>query len=110
MPTDLSTSETPGLPASQLVIWLRRLAVFEGITLLGLLLVTMPLKYLLDLPEPNRWLGMAHGLLFVCYLSVLTYAWTVRRWPLRVLGWGLAASIVPILPFWVERRVFAGLR
>ncbi len=95
--------------ASPLVRWLRRLAVLEGITLLGLLLVTMPLKYGLDLPEPNRWLGLVHGLLFVVYLSVLVYTWSDRRWPVRVLAWGLAASIVPVLPFWVERRVFAEL-
>ena len=89
--------------------WLTVLAWVEGLSLLGLLLVTMPLKYFADVPGPNRVLGMAHGILTVAYVSVLLYVWSARRWPGRALAWGLAASFIPVLPFWVERRVFAPL-
>ena len=88
---------------------LRLLAILEGVSLLLILLVTMPLKYGLDVPGPNKVAGLGHGLLTVAYVSVLVYCWADRRWPARVLGWGLAASLVPVLPFWVERRVFKGL-
>ena len=86
----------------------RALALVEGVSFLVILLVTMPLKYGLDLPGPNRVVGMAHGLLFVAYLGFLIYIWSDRRWPARTLLWGLAASVVPFLMFWVERRVFPG--
>lgn len=88
---------------------LRTLALVEGVSFLVILSVTMPLKYALDLPEANRYVGMAHGLLFVAYVAYLGWLWAERRWPARVLGWGLAASVVPLLVFWVERRVFAPL-
>ena len=88
---------------------LRALAVAEGVSLLVILLVTMPLKYLAGVPAPNEIVGLGHGVLTVAYVSVLLYAWTARRWSWRVLVWGLAASLVPVLPFWVERRVFAPL-
>ena len=86
----------------------RLLALVEGISFLVILFVTMPLKYGLDVPEPNRIVGMAHGVLFVAYLSFLLYLWSDRRWPARTLLWGLAASVVPFLVFWVERHVFPG--
>ena len=88
---------------------LRRLAVAEGVSLLVILLVTMPLKYAAAVPGPNKVAGLLHGLLTVAYVSVLVYLWADRRWPPRVLAWGLTASLVPVLPFWVERRVFRDL-
>lgn len=84
----------------------RLLALVEGISFLVILLVTMPLKYGFDVPGPNQVVGMAHGVLFVAYLAFLLYMWSARRWPVRTLLWGLAASVVPFLMFWVERRVF----
>lgn len=97
------------MKSDQLVRLLRVAAVLEGVSLLLILFVTMPLKYLADVPRPNQLVGLVHGLLFVAYLSVLVYAWASRKWPARVLVWGLAASVVPLLPFWVERAVFADL-
>ena len=89
------------------IINLRRLALLEGISFLVILFVTMPLKYGLDMPSPNKWAGMVHGLLFVGYVAYLIWIWSDRRWEWRVLAWGLAASVIPFLVFWVERRVFA---
>ena len=84
----------------------RLLALVEGVSFLVLLLVTMPLKYGMDVAGPNRVVGLAHGVLLVAYLSFLLYVGSDRRWPARALLWGLAASVVPFLMFWVERRVF----
>lgn len=97
------------MPSSPLVSWLRRFAVLEGVSLLLLLFVTMPLKYFAAMPRPNQILGMVHGLLFIAYLSVLCYAWADRRWSFKIFAWGLAASVVPLLPFYVERKIFAKL-
>ena len=88
---------------------LRKVALVEGISFLVILFVTMPLKYLMDMPMPNKVFGMAHGLLFVIYIVYLAYMWASRKWSFRVLAWGFAASIVPFLVFWVEKKVFAPL-
>ena len=37
----------------------------EGISYLLILFVTMPLKYIWDMPEANMVIGMAHGVLFL---------------------------------------------
>jgi len=88
---------------------LRKLALVEGISFLVILFITMPLKYMMDTPGPNKVLGMIHGLLFIIYLVYLVYMWANRKWSFKVLFWGLAASIVPFLVFWVEKKVFAKL-
>ena len=85
---------------------LRLLALVEGVSFIFILFVTMPLKYLAEMPMPNKVFGMAHGVLFIAYLAYLCFVWTSRRWSVSVLGWGLAASIVPFLIFWVEKKVF----
>lgn len=91
------------------VFRLRKLALIEGISFLVILFITMPLKYLLDQPMPNKVFGMLHGLLFVLYIVYLAYMWANRKWSFSVLAWGFAASIVPFLVFWVEKKVFAKL-
>ena len=100
----------PSLTRDRPVRLLRSLALVEGISFLVILFVTMPLKYGLEIAEPNKMMGMLHGVLFVAYVVYLGYMWANRKWSWRVLGWGLAASVVPFLVFWVERKVFAGLR
>ncbi|MFN3316530.1 MAG: DUF3817 domain-containing protein, partial [Raineya sp.] len=42
----------------------RKVAFAEGISYL-LFALTMPLKYIFKIPEPNYVVGLAHGLLFV---------------------------------------------
>ena len=46
---------------------LRLLALLEGLSLLSLFFVAMPLKYIWDKPEMVPSVGMAHGVLFVMY-------------------------------------------
>ena len=74
-----------------------------------ILFITMPLKYMMDMPEANKVFGMIHGVLFVVYVVYLGYMWADRKWSFSVLAWGFAASIVPFLVFWVEKKVFAKL-
>jgi integral membrane protein len=50
---------------------IRILGILEGLTLLGLLFVTMPLKYVYHLKTPNLILGMIHGFLFVIFIVLL---------------------------------------
>ena len=88
---------------------LRYLAILEGSSLLLILLVTMPLKYLAEMPTPNKVVGMTHGLLTMLYVVYLLWAWSARRWNAKVLLWGLAASLLPFVFIYVERTIFAPL-
>lgn len=43
------------------------MGIFEGISYLALFGITMPLKYMYDMPTPNYVVGLIHGILFVSY-------------------------------------------
>ncbi len=85
---------------------LRTLAHLEGLTLLGLLFITMPLKYLMDMPQPNYILGMFHGVLFVLYVGYVVRAKNVFGWNLKTTFLALAASVIPFGTFWADKKIF----
>jgi integral membrane protein len=77
---------------------LRSLRVYgflEGISLLFLLLVAMPLKYLFHLPLAVRIAGGVHGLLFLLFVSAVCRASTERGWTARRTLMMLGAAFVP---------------
>ena len=85
---------------------LRVVGFLEGWSFLILLLVAMPLKYLANQPQAVRYVGMAHGLLFVAYVALVLQNALESRWPLRKTLLALLASFIPLGPFWAERRLF----
>ncbi len=85
---------------------LRLVSILEGLSLLGLLGVAMPLKYLLHQPEAVRIVGLVHGVLFISYLLLLVQNAIEQRWPLGKVGLGLLLSVVPFGAFYAERQLF----
>ena len=55
-------------------------AILEGISYLSLFAVTMPLKYLADLPMPNKYVGYAHGGLFIAYVVLAILVCIIKKW------------------------------
>ncbi len=86
---------------------LRVLGFVEGLSYLVLLGLCMPLKYLMNIPGPTRYVGMIHGILFVAYcLWVLIVAYE-KKWTLKTTFWALFASLVPFGTFVADKRIFA---
>jgi integral membrane protein len=84
---------------------LRVVGFIEGVSFILLLGVCMPLKYLANWPEPVRYVGWAHGVLFVLYVIAVFQAAFDRRWK---LGRFLLAGIVSLIPFgtfWFDRSL-----
>lgn len=75
---------------------LRLVSLLEGLSLLALFFIAMPLKYVLDQPGAVRVAGSLHGLLFIWLFSVLLRAHLELGWSrlrsLRLLG-------LAVLPF-----------
>lgn len=82
---------------------LRILALFEGISYL-LFAITMPLKYVFGIPEPNMVVGMAHGVLFIGYVGSSLQNAYLNRWRLKIIFFVLAASIIPFGTFVLESK------
>ncbi|MGE7920062.1 DUF3817 domain-containing protein [Viridibacillus sp. NPDC093762] len=69
---------------------------FDGFSLLILLFIAMPMKYMLDIPMAVRIAGATHGFIFVAYVLVILYVTIRVRW--NVI-WSLLAFAVAFIPF-----------
>ena len=85
---------------------LRLLSWVEGISYLLLFMVTMPLKYAFDMPEPNRFMGILHGGLFIGYVLALVQCSFERGYSFKTFALGFIASLFPFATFWAERKLF----
>ncbi len=89
--------------AATLRRWFVLLARLEGVSLLTLLLVTMPLRHLGGLYD-GGWTGWIHGALFMQYGLALRHLAATEGWGWpRVCG-GVLAGLLPGGTFVFERR------
>jgi integral membrane protein len=88
------------MAAFQRVKWL---SLIEGLSLIALLFIAMPIKYIGGNPHPVEVVGMAHGLLWIVLLLVLAEAWLGQKWPFRWVLLGGIASVIPFAAFAYER-------
>tara|TARA_R110002072_G_scaffold1780_1_gene14580 strand:+ start:9204 stop:9518 length:315 start_codon:yes stop_codon:yes gene_type:complete len=81
---------------------LRLTGYVEGTSMLLLIGIAMPVKYMLGEPALVRVIGMAHGLLFLWYIVLL--ALTVSRNPLPwwTFPTGFVGAVIPFGPFLFE--------
>lgn len=82
----------------------RLVAILEGISYL-LFAITMPLKYMLDIKEPNMVVGMAHGWLFIAYIILALQNIFKYKWGWKTAGLALAASLLPFGTFVVDHKI-----
>ncbi len=83
---------------------LRIIGFLEGISFLVLLGIAMPLKYMLGQPEAVRHVGMAHGLLFVLYVILVTLVMLDEKWNFKTTAIALLASLIPFGTFYVDAK------
>lgn len=89
------------------VALLRRLAFVEGISFLVLLGIAMPLKHFAGLPAAVKYVGWAHGLLFIALCLVLVQVLMSTNWPLKRAALVFVAALLPFGPFVLDRRMSA---
>ncbi|MCR1024932.1 DUF3817 domain-containing protein [Cellulophaga baltica] len=79
-------------------------AILEGISYLLLFGVGMPLKYLAGMPEPNIYIGYAHGFLFIAYCALAVLFSYERKWGLKRICILLVAALLPFATFYIDRK------
>lgn len=84
---------------------LRIVAILEGISYL-LFAITMPLKYYAEIEWPNKYVGMAHGGLFIAYVILVCVGWSIKKWKFWQFFLAQLASLIPIATFVAERKLF----
>jgi len=85
---------------------LRLTALLEGISLLVLLGIAMPLKYYFEKPEAVQIVGMAHGILFIIYVLLVFVAHIKLKWKFINTILALVASIIPFGTFVADKKIF----
>lgn len=85
---------------------LRLLSYLEGISLLFLFSVAMPLKYYADLPFWVRMVGPIHGLLFLWFVITTLSVGVERGWKFKDTTWKvLIGCIVPFGTFYIDTYI-----
>lgn len=99
----MKTSEWITTPKGRL----RMIAFIEGLSYLVILGVTMPMKYWMDIPEPNRFVGMLHGVFFVLYILAVLQSSILSQWSKMKLIMSLFVSVIPFGTFWADYKWFS---
>jgi integral membrane protein len=88
----------------------RVLAYIVGVGLVTLVFVGVPLKYWAHSPDVAKYVGTAHGFLYIVYLvTCLDIGLRYRLHPLRLLALA-SAGFVPFVSFIAERNTTAYIR
>ena len=83
---------------------LRIVGYAEGVSYL-LFGITMPLKYMYEIPGPNKIIGMIHGLLFVLYTLMLIQVKIELRWGFMKTFLAFIASLLPFGTFIADKKL-----
>lgn len=83
----------------------RMIGIAEGISFLVLLLVAMPMKYFMEIPEAVKITGWIHGALFVAFIY---FAFEVMGSLKKNFVWftkAFAAALIPCGTFIFDRQL-----
>lgn len=87
---------------------LRLIGFLEGISLLLLLFVAMPLKYGFHFPEFSKVMGTIHGALFLLFIINTLSVGVEQQWKFKTTTWKvLLACIVPFGTFYIDRKILS---
>ncbi len=83
----------------------RLLGMVEGVSFILLMGVAMPLKYLAGQPLAVKYLGWAHGLLFIILCLAIFLAWVGRSLSFWNSLLVFVAAFIPFGPFLIDRKL-----
>ena len=89
---------------------LRAFGFLEGASLLVLLFVAVPMKYIWNDPSVTKLVGPIHGGLFLLYLFRAFSVAIERNWKFSQITWKLLlACFIPFGTFYVDRVILRKL-
>lgn len=89
---------------------LRVIGFLEGISLLLLVFVAVPVKYMADNPQLTKIIGPVHGALFLLFIFNTLSVGVEQAWKFRETTWKvLIACIIPFGTFYIDKRILKPL-
>ncbi len=90
---------------------LRLIAFLEGVSLLVLVFVAVPFKYILESPAMVKSLGPIHGVLFLLFFFYALRISIEHDWSFKKTTWKvLLSSLVPFGTFYVDHTILRHLK
>ena len=87
---------------------LRLVGLLEGVSLLVLIFIAVPAKYLYDSPALVKTLGPVHGLLFLWFVINTLSVGVEYRWRFKTTTWKvLVACMVPFGTFYIDKTILS---
>lgn len=89
---------------------LRLLGFMEGISLLILLFVAVPLKYIYHNPHLSTILGPVHGAIFVFFMINTLSLGVEQKWKFKTTTWKIVvACFIPFGTIYIDYKIFRKL-
>jgi len=88
---------------------LRIIAFMEGCSLLALVFIAMPVKYLLGIPEATQAIGLIHGILFIIFIVATLSISILYKWNVSRVLVVMASSVLPFGTFYVDKKILSKL-
>lgn len=84
----------------------RLVAFLEGISLLILVFIAMPIKYVLGNPSVVKTVGQTHGILFILFVFFAIKLSAELEWRFKTTTWKvLVSSFVPFGTFYIDKTI-----
>jgi integral membrane protein len=84
---------------------LRKFGIAEGISFVVLLFIAMPLKYFYAFPLAVKYVGWAHGVLFVAYVSLAYYVKETQNQSFLKFIYAFIAAFIPFGTFIYDQQL-----
>lgn len=89
---------------------LRILAILEGVSLLTLIFIAVPMKYGMGNPSFVKLMGPIHGTLFLLFLFNTLSVGVEQHWKFKETTWKvLLACFIPFGTFYIDKKILSKL-
>jgi integral membrane protein len=87
---------------------LRVLGFLEGISLILLVFIAVPIKYGTDDPTLTKMIGPIHGALFLLFILNTLSVGVEQKWEFKKTTWKvILACFIPFGTFYIDRKILS---
>ena len=86
---------------------LRIAGFLEGVSLILLVFIGVPLKYLMEKPEVVKMVGPIHGALFLLFIFLTIGVSTEYRWKGKTIVKLVISCFIPFGTFYIDRTILS---
>jgi integral membrane protein len=89
---------------------LRIIGFLEGVSLLVLIFIAVPMKYYFQNPSLSKALGPIHGTIFLLYLFNTLSVGVEQNWKFKTTTWKIIlACFIPFGTFYIDNKILSKL-